>query len=855
MALADHRVVRVSARPPSKFSATADFALWIQRFEIYLSEAEIPLEKRARELLSLLDDGPFRIVTQLGLVDSNDYSCVKEQLQKHYAPKGDDLEWQYRLQNRRQKSGEPLSEFVGELRMMTDKAYPEWEPKQRLEIARNQFIQGIESPSIQLVLMREKPKTLEDALALAQQHLAVETAQKRLHRRPLEQHAAQSLDPQTMTVTVNTRSLEPPPSPVIAANGEQLEICGLSEVNLRVGDICACYPVLVAKNVTQECLLGADFLEKFGCIIDLRGRTLTTRRTSVPIQFRKTQAASSICHVSCAETTVIPGRHQLELPAQLCPPKNQTGELVGTLEPGELFMERHGLLIARSVHSVSAGKEKSLVRILNPSPAPVTIYCGERLGVLQPLESALESATLEEAELGSPPDSTDRVGQVIRQLQSRVQGLSEAENEALKTLLSKFPDVISLHSNDLGRTSVTVVRHKIHTGDATPVKQPPRRLPFHQREPVRKMLDDMLQQGVIEPASGPWSSPIVLVPKKDGTPRFCVDYRRVNSLTRKDAHPLPRIDDTLDALSGAKWFSTLDLASGYWQVEVEPSDREKTAFATSFGLHQFRVMPFGLCNAPSTFQRLMELALTGLHWSICLVYLDDIIIYSRTVSEHLQHLQEVLQRLRAAGLKLKPSKCYLLQKSVHYLGHIISECGIKTDPQKTRCIEEWPIPTCVGELRQFLGLATYYRKFVKNFAQVAAPLHRLTERNKVWTWAKECNMAFITLKEKLTSAPILAFPQLLYSPFLTSRNRSFWILMPVHMAWEQCLPKMWKDKTEWWLMLAGHSPKLNDGTVSPAVKCLPWYGLFVTSAPTFMGNPSLHVLTTTHSSGCRVPRS
>ena len=421
MSLADHGhwVVRVSARPPSKFSATADFALWIQRFEIYLSEAEIPLEKRARELLSLLDDGPFRIVTQLGLVDSDDYSCVKEQLQKHNAPKGDDLEWLYRLQNRRQKSGEPLSEFVGELRMMTDKAYPEWEPKQRLEIARNQFIQGIETPSIQLVLMREKPKTLEDALALAQRHLAVETAQKRLHRRPLEQHAAQSLaESQTMTYgdetnalyrsggatanaqleglsrqvqwlseelaqmrgegerskppkrvppicwgcnerghlrrncprwrpppgdrqhnrsskpqvpfssssmatepavsvegfigerptkilvdtgssvtilredvwkeAVNTRSLEPPPSPVIAANREQLEIRGLSEVNLRVGDICACYPVLVAKNVTQECLLGADFLEKFGCIIDLRGRTLTTRRTSVPIQFRKT---------------------------------------------------------------------------------------------------------------------------------------------------------------------------------------------------------------------------------------------------------------------------------------------------------------------------------------------------------------------------------------------------------------------------------------------------------------------------------------------------------------------------------------------------------------------------------------
>jgi len=272
------------------------------------------------------------------------------------------------------------------------------------------------------------------------------------------------------------------------------------------------------------------------------------------------------------------------------------------------------------------------------------------------------------------------------------------------------------------------------------------------------MLDDMVHQGIVEEASGPWSSPIVLVRKKDGTPRFCVDYRRVNDVTQKDAHPLPRIDDTLDTLSGAKWFSTIDLASGYWQVEVEPSDRPKTAFATPFGLHQFRVMPFGLCNAPSTFQRLMELVLAGLHWNICLVYLDDIIIYSRTVKEHLEHLRQVFGRLRTAGLKLKPSKCFLLRKSVHYLGHILSEGGVETDPQKTLSVEKWSAPTSVEELRQFLGLATYYRKFVKNFAHIAAPLHRLTEKGRTWRWTGECDGAFSTLKERLTSAPILAFP-------------------------------------------------------------------------------------------------
>ena len=218
------------------------------------------------------------------------------------------------------------------------------------------------------------------------------------------------------------------------------------------------------------------------------------------------------------------------------------------------------------------------------------------------------------------------------------------------------------------------------------------------------MMDDMLNQDVIEPAHGPWSSPIVLVKKKDGSSRFCIDFRRLNSVTRKDAHPLPRIDDTLDALAGAQWFSTIDLASGYWQVEMEDRDREKTAFVTPFGLYQFKVMPFGLCNAPSTFQRLMELVLAGLHWSTCLVYLDDIIIFSHTMEDHFQKLEAVFQRLQQAGLKIKPRKCSLFRKSVHYLGHIVSQQGVHTDPEKTKCVAAWSTPMNLNDLRKFLGV-------------------------------------------------------------------------------------------------------------------------------------------------------
>ena len=187
--------------------------------------------------------------------------------------------------------------------------------------------------------------------------------------------------------------------------------------------------------------------------------------------------------------------------------------------------------------------------------------------------------------------------------------------------------MISIGGGDLGHTNL--IQHRINTGDSQPIKQPERRLPILQCQCVRKLLDDKPTQGIIEPAEGPWASPIVLVRKKDDTTTFCIDFRKVNEVTMKDAQPLPWIDDTIDTLHGAKWFSTLDLSSEYWQVEVEPSDKERTAFTTPFGLFQFCVMPFGPCNAPGTFQRLMEWVLAGLHWTSCLVYIDDIIIFSQ----------------------------------------------------------------------------------------------------------------------------------------------------------------------------------------------------------------------------------
>ena len=217
-----------------------------------------------------------------------------------------------------------------------------------------------------------------------------------------------------------------------------------------------------------------------------------------------------------------------------------------------------------------------------------------------------------------------------------------------------------------------------------------------------------------------------MVTKKDGSLRFCVDYHRLNAVTRKDAYPLPKIDETLSTLGGAQWFCTMDLASGYWQIKMKDSDRPKTAFMTRRGLFQFRVMPFGLTNAPATFQRLMDRVLRGLQWEKCLVYLDDIIVFGSTFHETLENLRCVMERLREAGLKLKAPKCKWFQKSVKYLGHIVSAGGISCDPEKIEAVRNWPVPQSVTQVREFLGFASYYRKFIDNFSEIAHPLTELT---------------------------------------------------------------------------------------------------------------------------------
>ena len=326
-----------------------------------------------------------------------------------------------------------------------------------------------------------------------------------------------------------------------------------------------------------------------------------------------------------------------------------------------------------------------------------------------------------------------------------------------------FKQLVEEHKTlfDVRPGKTTLDCHYIPT-KGPPIRVPPRRIPGHYRQEVIRQIELMLAQGVIKESSSPWMSPTVFVPKKSGELRICVDYRSLNKQTAKDSYPLPLPDEVQDRLTNAAVFSTLDLHSGYWQLPVAEADQPKTAFCSGpeMGLYQFCRMPFGLSGTPASFQRLMDSVLRGLPFAS--TYLDDILVYSPNVECHKDHLRQVFCRLQDAGLILCGKKCSIGVPKVCYLGHIFSADGIQPDPNKVHAVQSWPTPCDFTTLCQFLGLASYYRRYIHKFADVAAPLHGLTKKGVSFKWTSVHDNAFSFLKSKLTQSPILAYPD--FSP-------------------------------------------------------------------------------------------
>ncbi|MCG7879381.1 MAG: RNase H-like domain-containing protein, partial [Candidatus Thiodiazotropha endolucinida] len=531
---------------------------------------------------------------------------------------------------------------------------------------------------------------------------------------------------------------------MVAANGEDVATIGMAEFTLT---FCGkpFHLQAVVASINAEVVIGLDFMQKFCCDINMKDQTLTTEGLVINC-FMKGKMG---CYrIAAAETVTIPSKYETIIPGQI-KDKGIRFENMGIIEPFEKLAENKSLMGGRVL---TKANENVPVRLMNVTDKPIVIRKGTTVGMFEPVVQVNDKR-----ETNTNSSAIDALPDRLQELLDRSsKHLDKAQKDKLRSTLTEYQDVFALNDDDMGYTDA--VKHHIETNGAKPIKDRMRRLPYHMAEEADRQVDDMLEKGIIEKSNSPWAAAVVLVKKKDGSLRFCVDYRALNDATIKDAYPLPKIDETLDSLTGAKWFSTLDLYSGYWQVGVEPEDKPKTAFITRKGLFQFRVLPFGLCNAPATFERLMESVLAGLQWDICLIYLDDIITFGKTFEEAVENLEKVFDRLRSAGLKLKPKKCDLFEKSVTFLGHIISDEGVGTDPEKVRAVKEWPVPVSQTEIRSFLGLCGYYRRFIKGYSEIAKPLHTLTEKGREFVWTDTCQNAFERLKEHLVNAPILVYP-------------------------------------------------------------------------------------------------
>ena len=418
-------------------------------------------------------------------------------------------------------------------------------------------------------------------------------------------------------------------------------------------------------------------------------------------------------------------------------------------------------------------KEKRIDKKMNRNPTQIKstqlveakrmgkiIKDGEQafLCMIRPQErtsGTTEAAKRDQIKARGPKKEFAKVTDVIRQAVDQVP--IEAKDQ-LKNLLKEYKDVFP-DKLPAGQPPKRHIEHAIPIKEGeSPPNRPPYRLGPKEQDELQEQLTELLNQGFIQPSQSPYGAPVLFVPKKDGRWRMCVDYRALNKQTIRDNYPLPRIDELLEHLGGAKYFTKLDLASGYHQIAMKTKYIHKIAFRTSQGHYEFIVMPFGLNNAPATFQRLMN-SIFSQEWGkfIC-VYLDDILVFLETLEEHLKHIQISLQRLRESKLYGRIHKCEFIQPKVEYLGFEVTKEGLKPSPAKIQAVAEWPVPKTVKDIRSFLGLASYYRRFIKDFSQIAKPLTELTKEKVTWRWEKEEEKAFLQLKVALTTAPILRLP-------------------------------------------------------------------------------------------------
>lgn len=552
----------------------------------------------------------------------------------------------------------------------------------------------------------------------------------------------------------------PPKALLMNVENKPIGVMGCTHIDLQFGSQTITHEFHVVPHAFTDLIIGAD-LTGSNQPIQINTANLTLTANGIPFKLHEIYNDNST-DVSVCQPTTIKQLQSQAIRVSAINAQSQSKLVPGSsvlFTPSDDAASRYGFTpgVYRVNHNLTIDlylqfDELTDEIILQPSQ-PIGEVSTPKAMICATSSIPFEDVTLPTTDETSTAAS---VASFRKRIQKHLPPGSTKRRNQLEDLLTQFHAIFPENA-ELGGPA-NVASHSIDTGDSKPIKTPSRRFnPVHEKI-IFDFVEDYMKRGLVRRVNSPWAAPVVLVSKKDGTTRFCVDYRRLNAITRKDAFPLPRIDTLLDKLSKAKYFSTLDLLSGFHQLPMDPKDIDKTAFSTPFGLFAFLVMPFGLCNAPSTFQRAMTETLDGLIDDCCLVYIDDIMIFSNTWDEHMTHLELVFKRLESKNLRCKLDKCHFAQREVKYLGHIVSEKGVSPDPSLTEKIRNYPIPKDLHQLRTFLGLSGFYRRFIDHYSHKAEPLIALTRKDVKYEWTPDCQSAFDKLKYALISPPVLIYP-------------------------------------------------------------------------------------------------
>lgn len=501
-------------------------------------------------------------------------------------------------------------------------------------------------------------------------------------------------------------------------------------------------------------ILGWGFLTKNKVIIDCKSKCLSNEKFNIPYINCENQIVDiNSIRVSDSTVGMLTKKH-------IIPPRSELIVKVkarNNLNSDCVFITptNHSLastwVVSKSVNSKNDAGEY-FVKVANFSDDKIHINKGTKLVSIE----TIETVEVDQAEINLIEKEIDEDMEMFGG-KFDLDHLNDKEKEQVLELINKHKNIFADSVKQL--TGCDTVAHRIHLSDEIPVRQKPYRTPHALREELKNQVNQLLDVGIVSVSDSPYASPVILVKKKNNSYRLVCDYRKLNLKTQALPYPLPLISDLLDSLQGAKYYSSLDLCSGYWQMLLDPKDRHKTAFATEFGLFQWNRLPQGLKNAASSFQRLLEIVLAGLKdWNIN-TYIDDLIIASKTFDDHLIRLNLVFERLNKHNLKINPAKCQLIKKRINYLGFIIDNGKLFPDNRNVEVINNFPIPKNKTDVKSFIGLCNFYRKFIKNFAQRAISLTNLTKgRGKKIEWNEEANEAFRDLKNALVSYPCLLLP-------------------------------------------------------------------------------------------------